>query len=207
MSIKLLTLIFLSLSLNAAEHMNQDKKLFELPMGCDFSKAGINHTMETECSPKLTDRFFSKFTGILINVQETITWPKNHSMENYQSYPGGGNDSTLKFSVAGLAKLPETVLEYEGEIPYEILVVAVNQKTAETYSGKMVKFGASGIKPTLELSSLDDLSPEFSQKYYFNIDMVSNAGLPIAEAVYTVYAMIGDYQSNIVIITTKLKNN
>ncbi len=207
MFFKLLILFLFSLTLYASEKMNQDTSLYELPVNCDFSKVGNNHTMETGCSPVLKDPFFSEFIGLVINTPKIFLWPKNDSIENYQSFPNGGNESPLKFSISGLAKIPDSVLNYDGDISYEIVVTAVNQKTAEVYSAKMIKNGMSGTKPGSTLSNTNDLPHDFIRKHYFNIDLVSNAGLPISEAIYTVYAMIGKYKSNVITVTTKFKDN
>lgn len=206
MFIKIILLLIISLTLNANEKMNQEKILFELPLDCDFSKVGDNHTMKTDCSPVLKDPYFSEFVGILINCPKEYIWPKNDSIENYQSFPTGGNNSPLKFTVAGLAKIPDSTLDFDGDVSYEILVIAVDQKTAKVYSSKMIKNGRPGTKPTNTLSS-NNLTQDFIRKHYFNIDLVGNANLPISEADYTVYATIGDYKSNVITVTTKFKND
>lgn len=203
---KTLFLLLISLTLNANEKMNQETILFELPLGCDFSKVGNNHTMKTDCSPVLKDPYFSEFIGLLINSPKEYIWPKNDSIENYQSLPNGGNNSPLKFTISGLAKIPDSTLDFDGDVSYEILVVAVDQKTAKVYSSKMIKNGRSGTKPISTLNN-NNLAHDFIRKHYFNVDLVSNASLPISEAVYTVYAMIGDYKSNVMTVTTKFKND
>jgi len=203
---KILLLLLISITLNANEKMNQETNLFELPSGCDFSKVGNNHTMKTDCSPVLKDPYFSEFTGLLINSAKEYIWPKNDSIENYQSLPNGGNNSPLKFTISGLAKIPDSTLDFDGDVSYEILVVAVDQKTAKAYSSKMIKNGRPGTKPIGTLSK-NNLTHDFIRKHYFNVDLVSNAGLPISEAVYTVYAMIGEYKSNVLTVTTKFKND
>ncbi|MES2824574.1 MAG: hypothetical protein V4732_13300 [Pseudomonadota bacterium] len=40
---------------------------------------------------------------------------------------------------------------------------------------------------------------------YFNMDLIENLGVPIADATYAVYATLGDFKSNVLTIKTKVK--
>lgn len=197
----------------AGETMNKTDSLYELPTKCDFSKVGHNASIETPCSPKLVDRFTSKFEGLLINAPLVVVWPKGVSISDFQSYPGGGNDSPLKLPVAGLSHVPDSTLGLNGFVAYEIVVVAVNQKTSEAYSGKMREFSGAVpmVRPPeglgLDVGSTTEFEEpiDVSRKSFFNIDLVQSLRIPLIDATYTVYATLGDYKSNVLTIKTAVK--
>ena len=199
-------LILTIFHVSAGEEMSENKKLYEMPQSCDFLAVGNNDSIEYDCSPKLTDRFFSEFKGILINTPKEIIWPDNTSVDDYQKYPNGNNNSPLKFMLSGLANVPDSVLKNKSdEVAYQVVVIAVNQKTAKSYSGKMIQMGDVGEIPGMIPEVNDEPSPEITRKHYFNIDLVENLGVPIAEANYTVYATLGEFKSNVTTVSTKIK--
>ena len=199
-------LILTTLHVSAGEEMSENKKLYDIPESCDFLAVGNNDSIEYDCSPKLTDRFFSEFKGIIINTPKEIIWPDNTSVDEYQKYPNGNNNSPLKFMLSGLAHIPDSTLKNKAaEIAYQVVVIAVNQKTAKSYSGKMNQMGDIGEIPDMIPDINNEPSPGITRKHYFNIDLVENLSIPIEEARYTVYATIGEYKSNIMTVTTKIK--
>jgi len=198
-------LLLITLHASAREKMIENKTLYDLPLDCDFFAIGNNDSIEYDCSPKLTDRFFSDFKGILINTQSEIIWPDNASKDDYSSFPNGNNNSPFKLMLAGLAHVPDSVIKNNLDIAFEVLIVAVNQKTAQSYSGKMIKLGDIGAIPELEPDIGDDISPDITRKHFFNIDLVENLGLPISNAAYIVYATLGEYKSNVMTVRTRIK--
>lgn len=196
-------ILILTLHVSAGE-MNKNKKLYNIPTNCDFLEVGNNDSLEFDCTPKLTDRFFSEFRGILINTPKEIIWPANTSVDDYQSYPNGNNDSPLKFMLSGLARVPDSMVTNNSEVAYDVVVIAVNQKTAESYSGKMQQMGFIGAVP--EVAPVAEPIIDITRTYYFNIDLIHNLGVPLSEASYTVYAVLGDYKSNVTIVGTKIQN-
>lgn len=205
-SIKLfviVSLILMTLHASAGEEMSENNKLYNIPESCDFQSVGNNDSIEYDCSPKLTDRFFSEFKGILINTPKEIIWPANSSVEDYQTYPNGNNDSPLKFMLSGLAHVPDSTVKNNKDIAFEVVVVAVNQKTAESYSGKMQQMGDAGELP--DMNPDIENAPEVRRKNFFNVDLIQNLGIPVSEASYTVYATLGEYKSNITTVHTKIK--
>jgi len=205
--IKILSLIlYLAYSFaDASENMPSNKELYSLPTGCDFFSIGNNDSIEFDCSPQLTDKFFSEFEGLLINTPDIISWPKGKEVSEYQGYPNGNNDSPLKFMVAGLANVPDSTIKFNGDIANQILIIAVNQETAEIYSGKMIEMSASDLDLDIPTNTQES-NHDFTRKHYFNIDLINNAGLPITNATYTVYATLGKYKSNVRVVTTKIVN-
>lgn len=190
---------------NASENMPNNKKLYSLPTGCDFYSIGNNDSLEFDCSPQLTDRFFSEFEGLLINTPDIVSWPNGKDITEYQTYPNGNNDSPLKFMVAGLANVPDSTIKFNDDISNQILIVAVNQETTEVFSGKMQEMSVNDSDLDIP-PDLDESKQDLTRKHYFNIDLVNNAGLPISNATYTVYATLGKYKSNVRTVTTKIVN-
>ena len=180
-----------------------------LPQECDFMQVSANSSVEVDCSPKLNDPFFSSFEGLLINAAKQSIWPKNVSMEDYAIYPDGSNNSPLRLNIAGLANLPGSTFNMDFEVAYEILVVAVNEDTLETYSGKMNRVGVTGQKPPGALPGVKELKiiqeNEQLRTVYFNVDLVSNLNIPIIETTYSVYATLGEYKSNVLNIRTSIR--
>ncbi len=191
-------LIFSSLSgclRHKLESKNMDNKLYEIPEECDFSQVPNNLGQLSECTPKLTPEFFNPFQGILINAPTNIEWDGNLNLEDFLVTPNGNREGPLRIMVAGLLKVPEGTLELDDGFDERVMLVAVNQKTAKTYSGNM---RTSGFKPEkIEMPGAEEQTEKHDVEELFNIDLVENLKVPIATANYSVYAVLGDYKSNI----------
>ena len=92
-----------------------------------------------------------------------------------------------------------------------MLVVAVNQKTAQSYSGKMPRGDfepwPKNPKDIPNAPKREDYQ-EYRESLYnsrFNLDLVHDLGLPIADATYAVYANLGELKSNELVVSTKVK--
>jgi hypothetical protein len=184
-----------------------DNDLYVLPQDCDFMQVPANSSVQMDCSPKLKDPYFSTFKGLLINAPGEVIWPKDVSIDDYVILPDGSNDSPLRFNVAGLSNIPDSSLGLHGDVAYEILIVAVNQMTGQSYSGKMLRMGDPGPEPTgilsgFEQEGIQGNGSDETRTVYFNVDLVSNLNIPLSEAIYTVYATMGEYKSNVLTIKT-----
>ena len=180
--------------------------LYALPQACDFSQVGNNSSLEFECSPKLTDRFFSPFQGILINAAPETILKKNLERSEIALSPAGDAMDGNKVMVTGLLKLPSNTLKSSkvGEdLATNVVLVAVNTKTAEAYNGKMIRFGFSGVLP--DLPPVADNETVSDTQEFFNIDLIQNLDIPLTSAEYTVYATLGEYKSNTLHISVKFK--
>lgn len=200
----------LSACLNAVETMmDTNEQLYELPKDCDFTGVGNNDSNKYDCSPRLINRFTSPFIGLLINAPEEVVWSSEAMDDSYVTFPNGDTESPYKLMVAGLSKVPDSTLDLDGDVAFEILLVAVNQETAESFSGKMIRFGESSPLPPGVVGHMkqnaSDSKADNARLSYFNIDLVQNLDLPITNAVYTVYATLGKYKSNVLTIKTSLK--
>jgi hypothetical protein len=198
-----LFLIFLITLLNgcindvAGENMNGT--LYTLPTECDFRAVGNNAEEEFDCSPQLLDRYFSPFQGLLINGPKDVTWPKDFDEDNININPMGDTSGPFKLMIAGLVKLPYNTMDLRGNFGKHIVLIAINQKTAQPYSGKMSVIGITDDGPDIDTAGYGD------SKQYFNIDLVQNLEIPITNATYTVYATLGDYKSNVLTVQTIVK--
>lgn len=184
-------------------------QLFTIPTSCDFSLI-VSDNSENKCSPKLKDPFFSPYVGILINGPKKVVWPKNASLSDYPPNLIGQTSGPLRLMIAGLVRAKYSTLGLRGQFSYEVVVTAVNQDTAETYSGKMPR-------GDFEYFPSDDIPPgaprredyaEYSESLYssqFNLDLVHDLGLPLKAATYSVYATLAEYKSNVLTISTRLE--
>jgi hypothetical protein len=181
------------------------EKLYKLPENCSFT-AISGGTQENECSPVLLDPYFSTFSGLVINGPTEVIWPKDVSPEDFFPSPSGITNGPLRLMVAGLARVQHHALGLKGDAGAEVLIVAVNEKTAQTYSGKMPKPDSEaivGFEPVeIALSEADRNALLTS---HFNLDLVHDVELPIANATYTVYATLGELKSNVLTIKTTIK--
>ena len=178
------------------------EKLYKIPESCSFTSISSG-SQENECSPLLLDRYFSTFTGLVINGPSEVSWPKSFSLEEFVPSPSGIRSGPLRLMIAGLARVKFATLNLKGDVGGEVLIVAVNEKTAQTYSGKMPKPDSEailGFEPQDILITEADLNALLTS--HFNIDLVHDLGLPIEAAIYTVYATLGDFKSNAISVKT-----
>lgn len=188
-------------------------ELYELPQDCNFSKVVNNSGLNYDCTPKLRGSP-KKFQGLLINGPKEVVWPNNYDLTGMaKTRDGDVIASPIKLMIAGLTRLPSNTLNLNGVFNDRVLIIAVNQKTGEVYSGRMQ---VSGSRP-------DPLPPIFSDSSSvgsfkedaanntsivgdrFNIDLIHNLGIPIENGTYTVYATLGDYKSNVLTIKTRVE--
>lgn len=180
-----------------------DKELYTLPENCDFYQVKNNESQEYDCSPKLKDRLFSKFRGILINAPKTIVWEQGLKLEDYLLTPQGDLDGPLRIMLAGLLKIPYGTMGIDDDFKYKVLIVAVDQKTSATYKGRMNQFGFDA--PRIQIPGYYEAKKGLDSEENFSIDLVQNLNIPIAEAKYTVYATFGEFKSNVVEVEVKIK--
>ncbi|MCP4486771.1 MAG: hypothetical protein GY820_05545 [Gammaproteobacteria bacterium] len=183
-----------------------NEKLYKMPENCDFMKISNLEAGENECTPVLLDPMFSEFTGLLINGPKQVVWPADVSVSDYPPGPFGDTHGPLRLMIAGLANVEYSTLGLKGDVSSNVLVVAVNQLTAGSYTGKMpepefLPEPAFGINE----GSIEEPVQEGVAGSWFNLDLVHDLSLPITEASYTVYATLGDYKSNILTIKTVVK--
>lgn len=182
-----------------------ESKAYVIPENCNFANVQSG-SQENECSPVLKDPFFSEFSGILINGPKEVIWPKNVSPQDHPPGPMGTTDGPLHLMISGLVRIKFSTLGLRGDAGGEVLVVAVNQKTAQSYSGKMPKGDFEAPPFSADPSNEPELTDEEKNALlssHFNLDLVHDLALPLNDATYTVYATLGEYKSNELIIKTK----
>lgn len=184
------------------------EKLYEIPENCDFMSISNLDADENQCTPKLLDPFFSEFSGILINGPKEIVWPSNASLNDYPPGPFGDTHGPLRLMIAGIASLKYSTLGLNGDFGDSVLLVAVDQFTAKAYTGKMpTPDFMPEPKPEFPVENvgISEDMPDSLVSSWFNLDLVHDLGLPIAEATYSVYATLGDYKSNVLTIKAIVK--
>ncbi len=183
-----------------------ENQLYTIPSNCDFEKIYNGVADKNECSPKLKNKFSSEFEGILVNGPLNTIWSNNETSDNFPIGPWGETDGPLRLMIAGLVRAPYKTLGLNGDFSDEVLLVAVDINTAKTYTGKM---------PQAEFLPVpEDDQPQRTRSQaekdalvtcYFNLDLVADLGLPIADANYHVYATLGEYKSDVLTIKTNVK--
>ncbi|MDH5445572.1 MAG: hypothetical protein OEY52_08430 [Gammaproteobacteria bacterium] len=162
--------------------MTDSKTQYVIPDDCDFSTVG-EVFVDNDCTPIISD-----FLGFVINL------PKEHYYGDNEKLLFGG---FTFLPVCGAYRIPNGVLQ-GGEIEDDILLVAVDTKTHEVYSGR---YRMPGVE--------EDMPPEFSEPSveakpgtfvgggYFNYNLAAVVGLPKKPAEYIVYVTAGKYKSNV----------
>lgn len=183
-------------------------ELYQIPKNCDFSKILNGDTHSNECTPILDDKFFSKFSGLLINGPEQISWPKDVDHSDYPAGPWGTSEGPLRLMIAGLVRVQYKTMGLKGEAAEHVVMVAVNSETAETFSGRMPQPDVEtdpGFDMGIEEPPLSEEDQNALLTSYFNFDLVHDLGIPIADANYHVYATLGDMKSNTISIQTMVE--
>lgn len=183
-------------------------KLYQIPENCDFSKVLNGDTHSNECTPVLDNKFFSKFSGLLINGPKKIIWPKDVDPSDYPVGPWGTSEGPLRLMIAGLVRVKYKTMGLKGEAAEQVLMVAVNSRTAETYSAKMPQANVE-TEPDfgIDIEELPVTEEEQNTLLtsYFNFDLVHDLGVPITNADYCVYATLGELKSNTIFIKSTIE--
>ncbi len=182
-------------------------RLYEIPEQCDFSTVWNNTANANECSPKLTPEFFNPFQGILINTPITVELDGNLDLKDFIVTPAGHREGPLRIMLAGSLQVPVGTLNKDCGLNEKVLIVAINQKTAETFSGYMSLFGfkVDPIEIPLPEGETEEDIAKGDVRELFNVDLIENLKLPIMTADYTVYAVLGEYKSNVREVKVRVK--
>ena len=194
---------FLASCAQLKEEQKMNNNFFTLPQNCNFLVTVNNSAKANECSPIIDDAFSNKFKGIVINSARSIEWPKNSDNRNSFVSPNGDTKGPIKFMISGLIQLPKNTLDLDGDFSHNVVVVAVNHQNTKTYSGKMNRSGFKSPSPII--FNDDESNKSAITRKYFNVDLIANLDVPLEEATYTVYATLGEFKSNELVVTTKLK--
>jgi len=177
---------------------NGDLKSDELEMTERFSNPAFEEVTEGsyldyECSPDIDD---PDFRGILLNAPAVVTY-----------IPGKSNPINGAFApviVCGAFTFDYTTLGLDGDFADSIVIVAVDEKSRDSFRGTMT--GIENAEPEPEGLYDDSNAEDFSDDViggYFNPNLAVILGLPEQEADYVVYALLGPFESNRVRISVK----
>lgn len=153
---------------------------------CDFAKLTTGPLDENPCSPVIDD---PDFQGIVIHAPELVTYEPGETIE------GGVEFADVR--VCGTASFEYSFLGLGGEVQEQILLVAVDAATHETYSGKLPGI-ENAVPPPDDLPVSDADTEGLIVETYFNPNLVEALGLPERPAEYLVYAALGEVKSNTV---------
>ena len=160
------------------------KAAYAIPEDCDFSTVG-EPFMSNECSPVINHTF----KGFLINM------PKEHYYQIGEKTLSG---AFTFLPVCGAYRVAN------GELPGDkiedaILLVAVDTKTRDVYTGRYAIPGVEIPMPEKFRDLDDDIPPPgtYIGGGNFNYNLPAVVRLPEKPAEYIVYVIAGPYKSNV----------
>jgi hypothetical protein len=152
------------------------------------------------------------FEGLLINGPKVVIFPKDVSLKDFPESPLGQTHGPLRIMITGLVQVNYMYLGLKGEFGGSVTVVATNSATGQAYSGKMPQGDVMWMpQPELSPEEQKEIDAYIDAKKNtlafdrFTLDLIHDLNLPVSEATYTVYAVLGDYSSNSLTIETKIE--
>ena len=168
----------------SAIYCKEKERNTNMENGCDFFSIEINTFDETACSPAVDE----EFRGIIIAAPDTVTL---------------SND--IPFVICGTAQLNRRY-EFQFDSPdNELTLVIENISIKKVWSCNLLEPGYE-TPPKNPDMTIEDIHPEEFSTSWFNIDIFRYLpDMPRAAGIYTVYATLGDYTSNTVIVKLEEK--
>lgn len=186
-------LFILILSSNACKS-TEDSRMYEIPEKCDFENI-TELLSDNSCSPIIND---SEFQGIVINGPKQVDFTGEMI--------GNSSLNISQINLSCILNLKYNLLDLNGKFIHHVLLVAVDKKTNQVFSGKMINetMISDNVFDSVEGISVDDFKDVLVTEY-FNPNLVEVLKLPAKEAEYNVYATIADFKSNAIVINVVKK--
>lgn len=162
---------------------------------CDFAAFDATLMDETPCSPVIDD---PDFEGIVLNAPESVAYTPGDP-------PVPGSDAFADVRVCGTACVDQAYRGLHGRVHEEILLVAVDSATQQTYSGKMEPIVNPEERPA-DLGGGPVDTEGLLVESYFNPNLAEVLELPERPAEYLVYAVLGEMKSNTVRIRVERRD-
>lgn len=169
-------------------------KKWHIDQQCDFERLETGLMNRNACSPVIDD---ATFQGIVIHAPATVLYRPGEPVE--------GSEAFADVRVCGTCCVSYSYLGLDGEVTAEILLVAVEAKTQQTWSGKMVPIRNPEPRPG-NLGGEPVETEGMLIESYFNPNLVETLDLPETPAEYIVYAVLGQYKSNTVRIRVEKRS-
>ena len=170
-----------------------------LPKDCDFAAIQAH---DMDCRPKLVHGR-SRFAGILINGPAEIIWPKGAERIICPAPDGARKVTTgpVRLVIPTIFRLPENTLNLDGDFGHWISYVVVDEATGKVFEGRWSR--GSALRP----KRIDGIpnDPQRITGGALNPDIAHICNLPIESAVYTVYATLANYKSNVLTVKVTVK--
>lgn len=183
--IKFLLIFNFCILIGSVIYCDEKKRNTNMKTNCDFFNIEINVKKETACSPVVDD----DFRGIIITAPDTIVL-----------------SASTPFVVCGTMQLNrryEFQFEYSTTNELTIVVESISQKQVWSCNLLRPGFRPAGRNPGV---TINDIHPEEFSTSWFNVDIFRYLpDMPHEAGVYTVYATLGDYTSNTVIVKLEEK--
>jgi len=142
-----------------------------------FESIEINTFGESSCSPEMQE----KQRGILITAPEKVEF-----------------STEAVLPVCGTYQVSGKFLNEFYSMPNEITLIAIDMETHQSYSGNLLEKGFTPAEGSKFEGSDEELN-EIGLASWFNIDLYRYLGdLPSRKTTFSIYATIGEVQSNVV---------
>ena len=164
---------------------------WHIDQACDFAKLDTDLMSQNPCSPVIDD---PDFLGMVIHAAQEVFYDPGESVE--------GSLAFADVRICGTVAVDFGFQGLGGEVTEEILLVVVDAKSQETWSGKMEPIANPEQRP-VDLGGDAGPTEGLIVESYFNPNLVETLDLPEKPAEYIVYAVLGEYKSNTVRIRLK----
>jgi hypothetical protein len=160
---------------------------YSFSRSCDFDE-DVGDTDSGPCSPQIDG---SKFTGVVINLPETIEL--------------GTGSLRIPLACTYVHRLSDGRTT-PGSLANQIIFVAVDMASHQVYSGNLPPVdGLRGPPPGFGEGTLEESAGDFEVldelvQGYVNVDLMAILGIPPKPAEYTVYATVEKHKSNVLTI-------
>ncbi|MDH3213178.1 MAG: hypothetical protein OEM05_11895 [Myxococcales bacterium] len=163
------------------------------PPDSAFDEVAAGSFSANACTPVI-DEFDVDYRGLKIHAPTRVQFP--------------AGSETPRIVVCGTGVFDWNYMDLDGDFLEAIVIVAVNDQTHESRSGRMqiIENRAMGppVREKLGLSK-EDFKNRSIQKH-FNPDIGALLELPATPGSYTVYATLGQYKSNVVQIRLETRS-
>lgn len=163
-----------------------------------FEEVEASSLLSYRCSPEITKR---DFRGIVLNGPGEVYYEPG--------LPDPLSGSFAKIIVCGTYQFKYDTLGLNGNFVESIVLVAVDVKSNQTYSGTMaMPYNKTVVPDAVESMGLQhqDFKDDVITKY-FNPNLAEVLKLPEHEADYFIYATLGPYKSNVVRVGVRKRSS
>ena len=165
----------------------EESNMWHLNSSGNFADPRMKPFSRNECTPVVDD---PEFRGIVIDA------PPQVEFRTGQRTPGSSAFALIR--LCGICRFDYHFMGLDGDFIEAILIVAVDDETNETFSGKLTLVTNAEPQPP-DLLGRDLVKQDYTGlvvEEHFNPNLAQALRLPARSAQYVVYATLGEYKSN-----------